>query len=92
MQRPGRRGVSSRSKFRGMRFAGLGVEFAAAVAGLTLLGYWFDRHFGTRPWALLIGAALGLIGGMYNLLRETLTAVKPPAGGPPGASGGETQR
>ncbi len=54
----------------GMRFWGIGVELAAAVAGLTFLGYWIDRHFGTSPWGILAGAAIGLVGGMYNLIRE----------------------
>ena len=44
----------------GLRLAGVGLEFAAAVAGLSLLGYWIDRHFGTGPWGLLIGAGIGL--------------------------------
>jgi F0F1-type ATP synthase assembly protein I len=58
----------------GLKYLGLGTEFAAAVAGLTLVGYWVDRHFGTRPWGLLIGAGLGLVGGMYNMLRDALSA------------------
>lgn len=56
----------------GLRLAGVGIEFAAAVAGLSLLGYWIDRHFGTGPWALLIGAGIGLVGGTYNLIRDAV--------------------
>lgn len=66
---------------KGLRLAGLGLEFAAAVLGLTLIGYWVDRHFGTAPWAEITGAAVGLIGGMYNLLRQALGAVKRGDGG-----------
>ena len=62
------------------RFYGIGIEFAAAVAGLTLLGYWIDRHFGTDPKGLLICAGLGLVGGMYNLIRSSLLASKEEAG------------
>lgn len=69
----------------GLRLAGVGMELAAAVLGLTLLGYWVDRHFGTAPWAEIIGAAVGLIGGMYNLLREAFGAVKRGGGGGDGA-------
>lgn len=57
-----------------MRYAGLGVDFSAAVAGLTLIGYWMDRHWGWGHKATLTGAALGLIGGMYNLIRGSLAA------------------
>ncbi|MFO0837666.1 MAG: AtpZ/AtpI family protein [Phycisphaerae bacterium] len=52
------------------RYAGLGTEFAAAVVGLTLAGLWFDYHYRTYPRGVLIGAAIGFVGGMYNLLRS----------------------
>ncbi|HXU44787.1 MAG TPA: AtpZ/AtpI family protein [Thermoanaerobaculia bacterium] len=58
------------------RASGIGIELAAAVAGLSLAGYWVDRHYGSGPWGLLIGLALGLIGGTYNLVRESLVATK----------------
>jgi F0F1-type ATP synthase assembly protein I len=53
---------------------GMGFELAGAVAGFTLVGYWVDHHFRTFPWGVLIGLALGLVGGMYNLIRESLAA------------------
>lgn len=59
-----------------IRFAGIGVEFAAAVAGFTVVGYWIDNHYGSSPKGVLIGAVLGLIGGTYNLIRESLGAFK----------------
>ena len=59
---------------RWMSLSGIGIEFAAAVAGFTLAGYWWDGHFHTSPWGLLIGIALGLVGGTYNLIRQLLVA------------------
>ncbi|MHC4063909.1 MAG: AtpZ/AtpI family protein [Planctomycetota bacterium] len=59
-----------------IRHAGVGIEFAAAVAGFGLVGYWIDAHYATGPWGLLIGVALGLIGGTYNLIRESMAAFK----------------
>ena len=53
---------------------GIGFELVGAVAGFTLVGYWVDRHYRTYPWGVLIGLALGLVGGMYNLIRESLAA------------------
>lgn len=47
----------------------IGFDFAAAVAGLTLLGWAFDRFQGTEPWGLLTGACLGIVGGLYNSLK-----------------------
>lgn len=64
--------------FRGSmaRCTGVGIEYAAAVAGFALVGYWIDRHYGSGPWGVLIGAALGLIGGTYNLVRQSMAAFK----------------
>jgi len=61
-----------------LRFSGIGIEFVAAIAGFALLGYWVDRHWDISPWGLVIGAVLGLTGGMYNLIRESLGAFRPP--------------
>lgn len=57
-----------------VRFSGIGIEFAAALAGFTLVGYWIDSHYDSRPWGIVIGAGLGLIGGTYNLIRQSLAA------------------
>jgi F0F1-type ATP synthase assembly protein I len=57
-----------------LRFSGIGVEFAGVVIGFTLIGLWIDRKYDKSPWGVLIGSSLGLIGGMYNLIRESLAA------------------
>jgi F0F1-type ATP synthase assembly protein I len=59
-----------------VRYSGIGLELAGATAGLALLGYWIDSKFGTSPWGILIGVAIGIVGGLYNLIRESLTAVR----------------
>jgi len=69
---------------RWTRHAGVGVEFAAAVAGLALLGFWIDAHYDTGPWGLLIGAVLGLVGGTYNLVRQAMAAFERSNDPPPG--------
>ena len=56
------------------RLAGIGFELAAAVAGFVLFGYWVGKYFGRAELGIVIGAVLGLIGGMYNLIRVTLAA------------------
>ena len=55
------------------RLAGLGFELAGAVAGFALVGYWVGKYFGNPALGLLIGSLLGLVGGMYNLFRTTLS-------------------
>jgi ATP synthase protein I len=72
-----------------VRLSGIGVELVAAVVGFTLIGYWLDRHFGIRPWGVLIGALLGLVGGMYNVIRQALAATREAGSGNKTAGGGE---
>lgn len=71
------------------KLSGIGIELAAAVAGFTLLGYWWDRHYGTAPWGLLIGMVLGLVGGMYNLIRQSLRASREAGSGSKTRDGGK---
>ena len=59
-----------------VRHAGVGIELAGATAGLALVGYWIDGRFGSAPWGIIGGVVIGLVGGLYNLVRESLQAVK----------------
>jgi hypothetical protein len=52
--------------------ASKGLELAAAVAGFILLGRWIGGHYGNARLGILIGAVLGIVGGMYNLVRAGL--------------------
>ncbi len=56
--------------------AGLGIELAASVIGFTLLGLWIDRRFETAPWAVVICASIGFVGGMYNFIRSAQKAAR----------------
>ncbi len=58
------------------RFANMGFELAAAIGGFALLGYWIGGHYGNARMGVLIGAVLGIVGGMYNLLRVSLIAFR----------------
>jgi ATP synthase protein I len=59
-----------------VKYSGIGLELAGATAGLALVGYWIDRKYGTAPWALLIGVIIGIVGGLYNLIKESLAAMR----------------
>jgi ATP synthase protein I len=61
-----------------VRLSSLGIELAASVAGGSLAGYWIDRRAGSEPWGLAIGATLGFVGGMFNLLRTSIRAFREP--------------
>lgn len=54
----------------------IGFEFAAAVAGFCIIGFFIDRWLGSTPKALITGAVLGIIGAMYNLIRQALRLTK----------------
>lgn len=72
----------------GLRFLGLGLELAAGVAGFTLGGWWLGGRFGGNgaTWGLLIGFALGFLGGMLHLVRSVQGAGEPPSGPRPGGT------
>jgi F0F1-type ATP synthase assembly protein I len=53
-----------------MRVSTIGTEFAAAVAGMALLGWLLDRWWGTAPWALLTCALIGLLVAMFRFIRD----------------------
>jgi F0F1-type ATP synthase assembly protein I len=57
-----------------LRSAGVGFELVASVVGFTLLGYWLERQFDWKPWGVLGGALVGIVGGLYNLVKTGLSA------------------
>ncbi len=52
-----------------MAVAAAGLELGVVIAGLTLLGWWLDGRFGWRPWLMVTGLILGLVGGTYNVWK-----------------------
>ena len=69
--------MSDDRRFPGwVRYSSVGLELAGATAGLAFIGYWIDRKFGTEPWGILGGVVIGLVGGLYNLVRESLQAAR----------------
>ena len=54
------------------RLAGMGVELAATVGGACLFGYWLDYKLHSNGWALIVFACIGIVGGLYNLIRRAM--------------------
>jgi F0F1-type ATP synthase assembly protein I len=55
------------------RYAGAAISLVAAVGGGAALGYWLDRKLGHEvPWLLLVGAAVGMVGGFISFFRTVL--------------------
>jgi ATP synthase protein I len=46
----------------------LGLQLALTVVVFFFLGRWLDGKFGTAPWLMLAGLALGVAGGMTAFL------------------------
>jgi hypothetical protein len=52
----------------------LGRYLAMGQAGLEMvvpiaLGFYLDSRFGWSPWGVIVGAVLGISGGLYHLVR-----------------------
>ena len=53
-----------------LKYSGLGFELAGSVAVFCLIGYFVDQHWGISPIGIITGAVIGIIGGMYLLIKE----------------------
>ncbi len=51
------------------RFVGLGVTLILIFGLPTVVGFFLDRLVGTLPLFLLIGLAVGFVGGMFYVYR-----------------------
>ena len=48
----------------------LSTELVAAVAVGAIIGFIFDKTFGTTPWFILIFFFVGVIAGIYNVIKS----------------------
>jgi ATP synthase protein I len=51
------------------RFAGLGITLLLIFGLPTVVGYFLDALAGTLPLFLLVGLAVGFVGGLYYVSR-----------------------
>jgi F0F1-type ATP synthase assembly protein I len=56
------------STSRVMRYAGLGLEFAAVFFGFVWAGRYLDERLGSKPWLVLLGICLGFGIALYRLI------------------------
>lgn len=56
------------STSRAMRYAGLGLEFAAVFFGFVWAGRYLDERLGTKPWLVLVGICFGFGIALYRLI------------------------
>jgi ATP synthase protein I len=46
------------------------TELVAAVVVGTIIGFILDNWFGTKPWLILIFFFVGVIAGIFNVIRS----------------------
>ena len=56
------------------RFMGAGLELAGVIGIMAAIGCGVDRWLGTDPWGVMIGSTIGLVGGLYNLIKAVIKA------------------
>jgi F0F1-type ATP synthase assembly protein I len=55
-------------------FAGVGIQFAAAIVVFLFAGQWLDRRLGTDGLFTIAGVFVGGGGAFYNLYRKITAA------------------
>ncbi|MDX1565370.1 MAG: AtpZ/AtpI family protein [Phycisphaeraceae bacterium] len=53
------------------RFLGSGLELVGILGFFLVIGYVVDGWLNSRPWCMIIGAIVGIVGGLYRLIRQT---------------------
>jgi ATP synthase protein I len=48
----------------------ISTEFVAAVVVGSTIGFILDNLFGTKPWLIIIFFIIGVIAGMFNVIRS----------------------
>lgn len=53
-----------------MELLTMGTTVAIIIAVGVVLGIWADRAWGTAPWGLLIGIALGTVAAVVSVVKQ----------------------
>jgi F0F1-type ATP synthase assembly protein I len=67
---------SSRKSLSGADFAGVGIQFAAAIIVFLFAGQWLDKRLGTNGLFTIAGVFVGGGAAFYNLYRKITAAQK----------------
>lgn len=47
-----------------------GFTLLTCIGGCIWLGSFFDQHWGTYPWGMLLGGLFGGFGGLYSMYKQ----------------------
>ena len=67
---------SSRKGLSGADFAGVGIQFAAAILICVFLGQWLDNRFSGNGLFTIAGMFVGAGAGFYSMYRKISAAQK----------------
>ena len=70
----GLRKSSSSGGSSGADFAGLGIQFAAAILIFLFAGQWVDKKLGTDGLFTVVGVFVGAGAAFYNMYRKVTAA------------------
>ncbi len=59
----------SRAGYKALRHSSLGIELAMWVILGIVLGFWLESKWLPKPWGVLLGLGLGILGGARSLYR-----------------------
>jgi F0F1-type ATP synthase assembly protein I len=65
---------SSRKSLSGADFAGVGIQFAAAIIAFLFAGQWLDKRLGTNGLFTIAGVFMGGGAAFYNMYRKITAA------------------
>lgn len=69
-----RPGAEPKGGLSGAEFAGVGLQFAAALILFLYVGQWIDRKVGTSGVFALLGVFIGGGAAFWNLYRKIVAA------------------
>ncbi len=55
-----------------MKYSGLAVQLLFTMGLFIGIGLWADGQFGTSPWLTVAGSLVGVIGGLWVVLKDLL--------------------
>jgi len=53
-------------------FAGIGLQVAAGAGLGALVGMWLDKKYDWAPWGVTVGVMIGVIAGLYLLIKDAI--------------------
>lgn len=50
-------------------YTGIGIELALYIIIFLLIGRFLDNRWGSEPWLMILGTAIGFVAGFYSMFK-----------------------